>query len=271
MPSDSVDARTPLSPALGGILITGASRGIGAEIAQHLAALGWAVAINYTKDAEAAQRVAATIRQAGGRAEVVQADVGDWAQASALVQRAAEALGGLRGVVNNAGVYASSTLEQSDAALVRRIMSINFEGVVAVTRAAAPFLAASAKATTEAAGADVGAGGIVNITSVAARAEWGGAAMYCASKAAVEALTRCTSAELGPLGVRVNAVAPGVTETDINRAGLTPQSRERIAGNTALGRVGATGDIAPLVGFLLSPAARWITGQIIDADGGYRA
>ncbi len=245
-------------------LVTGSSRGIGAEIARQLGTAGWTVGVNYVRDASAAERVAEEIRSAGGRAEVFAADVAVAAQAQHLVDAVVAKFGALHTLVNNAGAYSSSSLAQSEPALVERLFALNTFGVMATTRAAAPHLVRAAEL-------DVGAASVVNITSVAARAEWGGASVYCASKAAVEALTRCHSAELGPKGVRVNAVAPGVTETDINRAGLTPAFRQRVSESTALGRVGETRDIAPIVVFLAGKGARWITGQIIDADGGYKA
>ncbi len=245
-------------------LITGSSRGIGAEIARTLAAGGGAVAINYVRDADAARAVAESIIAQGGTADIFAADVAIAEQAADLVARIIGRFGALHTLVNNAGVYASSMLEQSDSALVERIFGVNVMGLLAVTRAAAPHLVAAA------ASSPPGTASIINITSVAARAHWGGAAIYCASKAAAEALTRCHAAELGPKGVRVNAVAPGVTETDINRAGMTAEFRKKVSEGTKLGRIGEVRDIAPLVAFLAGPGAAWITGQIIDADGGFR-
>ncbi len=246
------------------VLVTGSSRGIGAEIARTLAAGGAAVAINYVRDIASARAVADSIIAQGGTADTFAADVAVAEQAADLVARVVERFGALHTLVNNAGVYASSTLEQSDTALVERIFGVNFLGLLAATRAAVPHLIAAA------ADSPPGTASIINITSVAARAHWGGAAIYCASKAAAEALTRCHAAELGPKGVRVNAVAPGVTETDINRAGMTPEFRKKVSEGTKLGRVGEVRDIAPLVAFLAGSSAAWITGQVIDADGGFR-
>ena len=245
-------------------LITGSSRGIGAEIARTLAAGGAAVAINYVRDADSARAVAESITSQGGVADIFAADVAVPEQAADLVARVVARFGALHTLVNNAGVYTNSTLEQSDAALVARVFGVNVLGLLAATRAAASHLIAAA------ASAPPGTASIINITSVAARAHWGGASVYCASKAAAESLTRCHAAELGPKGVRVNAVAPGVTETDINRAGMTPEFRKKVSESTKLGRVGEVRDIAPLVAFLSGPSAAWITGQIIDADGGFR-
>ena len=245
-------------------LITGSSRGIGAEIARALAAGGAAVAINYVRDADSARAVAESIMSQGGSADIFAADVAVPEQAADLIARVVARFGALHTLVNNAGIYANSTLEQSDAALVARVFGVNVLGLLEATRAAAPHLIAAA------ANAPPGTASIINITSVAARAHWGGASVYCASKAAAEALTRCHAAELGPKGVRVNAVAPGVTETDINRAGMTPEFRKKVSEGTKLGRVGEVRDIAPLVAVLAGASAAWITGQVIDADGGFR-
>lgn len=220
--------------------------------------------INYVRDEGAARVVGEQIRVAGGTAEVFGADVSVPDQCADLVERVVSRFGSLDALVNNAGTYSGSSLEQSSADLVNRLFALNVFGTIATTRAALPHLVRAAGAH------GAGSASVVNITSVAARAEWGGASVYCATKSAVEALTRCHAAELGPKGVRVNAVAPGVTETDINRAGLTPEFRKRVGDATALGRVGEVRDIAPLVAFLVGPSAGWITGQVIDADGGYR-
>lgn len=246
-------------------LITGSSRGIGAETARELARAGFSVAINYVRDEASARAVESEIRAAGGIAEVFAADVSIAEQAAGLVDRVVAHFGSMHTLVNNAGVYIGGSLEQADEALVGRLFSLNVFGVIAATRAAAPHLAR----TSEAQGP--GSGNVVNISSIAARARWTGGSIYCATKAAVEALTRCHAAELGPKRVRVNAVSPGVTETDINRDGLSPEFRARVNASTALGRVGRVGDIAPTVAFLASPGGAWITGQFIDVDGGYKS
>lgn len=238
-------------------VVTGASKGIGAAIARALAAEGAAVVVNYASSREGADATVAAIVSAGGKALAVQGDVADAAQASALIEAATREFGRLDIVVNNSGVYAFSPIEAFDPVEYHRMFGINVLGLLNVTKAAVPHLGAGAS--------------IINISSNITRMKMPGASLYTASKAAVDAITRVLSSELGPRQIRVNAISPGMTMTEgTDAAGIVEGSdfANQIVAQTPLGRVGHVDDIAVAAVFLASDEARWITGEVIGVSGG---
>jgi NAD(P)-dependent dehydrogenase (short-subunit alcohol dehydrogenase family) len=244
------------------IVVTGGSRGIGAAICRRLAADGYAVAVNYAADAKAAEATVAEIKKAGGRAEAFQADVADAGQLPRLFDQATQALGPLAGVVNNAGVTGRfARVEERDADELAQLFAVNVIGTILGCKEAVLRL------STKRGGSG---GSIVNISSIAARTGGlPGLASYSATKGAVESFTKGLATEVGPEGIRVNAVAPGFTETDMNRNALAQASfRERIEAMTPLRRIGLPEEIAEAAAWLISPAARFVTGDVLTVSGG---
>jgi NAD(P)-dependent dehydrogenase (short-subunit alcohol dehydrogenase family) len=244
------------------IIVTGGSRGIGAAICRRLAADGYVVAVNYAADAKAAEATVAEIKKSGGRAQAFQANVADADQLHRMFEQATKALGPLAGLVNNAGVAgAAITTDQREAAELTQLFQINVIGTILACKEAV--LRLSAK--------HGGSGGsIVNISSIAARlGGLPGLASYAATKGAVESFTKGLATEVGPEGIRVNAVAPGFTATDMTRDQLAQASfRERIEGMTPLRRVGAPEEIAEAAAWLISPTTAFVTGSVLTVSGG---
>ncbi|HEY1188907.1 MAG TPA: glucose 1-dehydrogenase [Gemmata sp.] len=240
-------------------VVTGASKGIGAEIARHLATEGAAVVVNYASSKAGADKVVADITAAGGKAVAVQADVAKPDQVKALFARSREALGPVDVLVNNAGVYEFSPLEAVTPEHFHKQFDLNVLGLILATQEAASQFG------------DRG-GVVVNVSSVAAAAALPTASVYSATKAAVDAVTRSLAAELGPKKVRVNSVNPGMIETEgTHTAGITESEfRKQIEAQTPLGRIGRVDDVAPVVTFLASDDARWVTGQVLYVSGGNR-
>jgi len=238
-------------------VVTGASRGIGAAIAKRLAADGARVVVNYCRTEQAALEVVSAIQALGSEAIAVKADIADHTQIQRLFLTTLEHFGRLDILVNNAGVFEMRPIEQIDAAHYAATFDVNVRGVLFACQEAARHFGSEG-------------GRIINLSSVAARLAMPAGSVHVASKAAVEAITRCLAVELGARGITVNAVAPGATETDIAKW-QPPELREQIINATALGRIGKPEDIADVIAFLASDQARWITGKTIGVDGGYQA
>ncbi len=241
----------------GMVIVTGGSRGIGAAVARKLGSLGYAVAVNYASNQAAASAVVAAITAAGGRAQAVAGDVGDPAQIEPMFAAAEAALGKLVGLVNNAGITGKSArMDAQDAESINRLFAVNVTGTLLCTGAAIRRLSTR----------HGGQGGaVVNISSVAARlGGLPGIAPYAATKGAVETFTRGVANEVAQEGIRVNAVAPGLTATDM----VSPSMRENARGGIPVGRLGEPEEIAEAVAFLLSPAASYITGTVVAVSGG---
>jgi 3-oxoacyl-[acyl-carrier protein] reductase len=235
-------------------LITGASRGIGAGIARRFAAAGIHVALGYHSRGDAAQSLAAEIAAAGGQALPVQGDIADAGAAQRVVAETVERFGRIDMLVNCAGIAPYVPLGEIDAAHVRAMFDANVLGTVLVTQAALPHLPSPG-------------GRIVNVASALAFRPIPRSSIYSASKAAIVTLTHAWSRELGPKGITVNAIAPGVIETEMTTSILVERGPGIVA-STPLGRIGQPEDIAGLALFLCSADAGWITGRTIIADGG---
>jgi len=236
------------------LIVTGASRGIGAAVARLAAARGFAIAVNYARDREGAERVAGEIVAAGGRAVALEADVSREADVVRLFERAEAELGSLGALVNNAGITGGSArVEDLTASALEATLAVNVTGAFLCAREAVRRLARS----------HGGPGGvIVNLGSLAARIGGGGEWVhYAASKAAVETMTRGLAIEVGREGIRVNAVSPGLIDTDIHATSSLPDRLARMAPTVPMGRAGTAGEVAEAVVWLLSPAASYVTGD----------
>ncbi|MBI3830130.1 MAG: glucose 1-dehydrogenase [Planctomycetes bacterium] len=240
-------------------LVTGASKGIGASVALHLAEEGAAVVVNYSSSKEGAERVAGEINGNGGKALAVQANLSKEADIRRLFEKAHAAFGRLDILVNNAGVYEFLPLEQVTPQNYHKMFDLNVLGLLLASQEAAQRFGPEG-------------GSIVNISSVAATGSLPNSSVYSATKAAVDSITRTLAAELGPRKIRVNAVSPGMVETEgIHAAGIAEgEFREQVEAKTPLGRIGQPKDIASAVVFLASPDASWISGQSLLIAGGFR-
>ncbi|HDS9457363.1 MULTISPECIES: SDR family NAD(P)-dependent oxidoreductase [Enterobacter cloacae complex] len=239
-------------------IVTGGSSGIGAAIARQLAADGAKVIVNYTSGNTRAGKVVADIEAAGGHAVAFAADVTHQADVRELIAFAIDHYGHLDIVVNNAGVYEFAPIEESTEARYRRQFDINVLGPLLVAGAAAPHLTKGSS--------------IINISSFVTRVFIPESAIYSGTKGAMDAITGVLARELGPRGIRVNAVNPGLIETEGSHSAGAMNSDFQTWNEkqTPLGRIGQVQDIAPIVAFLASEDAGWITGEVIVAAGGMR-
>ena len=243
------------------LLITGAARGIGAATALQAAQAGYAVAVNYRENALAAAEVVRRIRALGGRAISVQADVADEAQVLAMFATVDAKLGPIGALVNNAGVVDQACrVADMSAARLQRMLATNVLGSMLCAREAVRRMST----------AHGGSGGaIVNLSSLAASLGSPGQYVdYAASKGAVDSFTIGLAREVAAEGIRVNAVRPGVIDTDIHASGGQPDRAQRLASSIPMQRPGTADEVANAILWLLSPAASYTTGTLLDVGGG---
>jgi 3-oxoacyl-[acyl-carrier protein] reductase len=235
-------------------IVTGASRGIGAAVAERLATDGLTVVVNYSGDARPADALAAKIGGSGGRALAVKADVGNAAAVQAMFDQAEKTFGGIDVLVNNAGIMKLAKVADSDEAMFDQQIAVNLRGSFNTMREAARRLRDG--------------GRIVNFSTsvVGTRLETYG--VYAATKAAVETITAILAKELRGRNITVNAVAPGPVATDLFLIGKSPELIERLAKMNPMERLGTPEDIASVVAFLVGPDGGWINGQVLRANGG---
>jgi 3-oxoacyl-[acyl-carrier protein] reductase len=239
-------------------VVTGASKGIGAAIAQSLAGEGASVVVNYASSKAGADKVVAAITAAGGKAVAVGGDVSNTAGAQGIVAAALQNYGRLDILVNNSGIYEFSPIESVSEEQFHKLFNVNVLGLLLTTQAAVKHLGEGAS--------------IINIGSGVSRITPPNSSVYTATKGAVDAITGVLSKELGPRKIRVNSINPGIVETEgTHTAGFIGSDFEKnIVAQTPLGRTGQPGDIASVAVFLASDDSGWITGEQLLAGGGIR-
>jgi 3-oxoacyl-[acyl-carrier protein] reductase len=235
-------------------IVTGASRGIGAAVAERLAGDGFTVVINYSGDAKSAEALARKIEGKGGRALTAKADVSDPKAVRGMFDAAEAAFGGVDVLVNNAGIMKLAKIADSDDALFDQQIAVNLKGTFNALREAAKRLREG--------------GRIVNFSTSVVGTKLETYGVYAATKAAIETMTAILSKELRGRSITVNAVAPGPTATDLFLIGKSPELIERFAKMNPLERLGTPTDIASVVAFLVGPDGSWINGQVLRANGG---
>jgi 3-oxoacyl-[acyl-carrier protein] reductase len=238
-------------------IVTGASKGIGAEIAIHLAAEGAAVAVNYSTSKEGADRVAGEIAGRGGKAIAVKANLAEPVEVRRLFEEAHKSLGRIDILVNNAGVYQFKPLEEVTPEQFHRMFDLNVLGLILASQEAVKRFGPAG-------------GNIINISSIASVSAPATGSVYSATKAAVDAVTRSLAKELGPRKIRVNSINPGMVETEGTQgAGIIGSDfHKMVESQTPLGRIGKPRDIGPLAVYLASDDSGWLTGQSIHISGG---
>ena len=235
-------------------IVTGSSRGIGAEIARTLATAGATVVINYADNKLAADKICAAIAAAGGQGFAIQADVSDPAAVKQLFDKTIQQFQRIDILVNNAGILLFKEIAEIRDEEFDRIVDVNLKSVFYALREATEKLADQ--------------GRVVTISSTVTRLMLPKYSAYAATKAAIEQLTRIFAREMGKRGITANSILPGPVDTELFRAGKTAADIERMAAMAALERIGDSGDIAQTVLFLVSDEARWVTGQSIGVNGG---
>ena len=240
-------------------VVTGASKGIGAEIAKQLASEGASVVVNYASSKQGAERIVREITATGGRAVAVQADVAKAADLDRLFSETKKAFGRLDVLVNNAGIYEFSPITDVTEEHFYKQFDTNVLGLILASKKAADYIGPEG-------------GSIVNISSVVSSFAPPNSSVYTGTKGAVDAITRTLANELGPRRIRVNAINPGMVETEgAHAAGLdNGDFRKQVESRTPLGRIGQVDDIAPAAIFFASNDAKWITGETLIIAGGLR-
>ena len=239
-------------------VVTGASKGIGASIAEHLAAEGATVIVNYATSKTGADKVVAEIARAGGKAVAIQGDVSKKADIDRLLAETKKQFGRLDVLVNNAGIYEFAPIEQVSEQHFRKQFDLNVLGLVLTTQEALKYFNGSG-------------GSVINVSSVVGVNPLPGASIYSATKAAVDAITKSLAKELGPKKIRVNSVNPGLVETEgVHGGGFIANGFDKqVAAQTPLGRIGQPRDIANAAVYLASEDSSWITGETLTLSGGY--
>ena len=239
-------------------IVTGASKGIGAGIALALSEAGAAVVVNYASGKSGAEAIVKSIQEKGGTAIAIQADVSKAEDIARLFQDSKKAFGSLDILINNAGVFQFDALENFTESEFHREFNINVLGLLLASRESLKYFSEQG-------------GSIINISSVATQSTPPSSVVYTETKGAVDAATRVLAKELAPKNIRVNSINPGMIETEgVHRLGIIGSDFERdIVQKTPLGRRGHPDDISPIAVFLASDAARWITGEIVVASGGF--
>jgi 3-oxoacyl-[acyl-carrier protein] reductase len=239
-------------------VVTGASKGIGASIAKHLAAQGAAVVVNYASSKTGADKVVSEITAQGGKAIAIQGDVAKKPDINRLFAETKKAFGQLDILVNSAGIYEMLSLEQITAEHFHKQFDLNVLGLILTTQEAVKLFGPNG-------------GSIINISSVVSTTAQAGGTVYCATKGAVDSVTRALAKELGIRKIRVNAVNPGLIETEGTQSAgfIGSDFSKHYAAQAPLGRIGQPQDIATAVVFLASPDSSWITGENLYVTGGY--
>jgi 3-oxoacyl-[acyl-carrier protein] reductase len=239
-------------------VVTGASKGIGAAIAEKLGSEGAKVVVNYARDRAGAEKVADSIKRSGGQAISIQADVSKAADVKKLFAEAVSAFGAVDILVNNAGVYEFRPLESIDESHFHKIFDLNVLGLLLTTKEAVNHMNGQG-------------GSIINVSSIAAKTPALNSSVYSATKGAVDVISRALALELAPRRIRVNSLSPGATDTEGVRAMAVDKSFEQAAiSRTPLGRMGTAEDVAKAALFLASEDSGWVTGEELLVGGGIR-